>query len=483
MNILNDRFSRMEIKLDIMSQHQRVKKTSNHGDHGDRVIGNLKNRNEYITFTPEPRERAVLNETQSEAAKNIFSNPEHQECDLVAYMTPFFEAILKDIDLNLVYVNGERYPWIETVSGNNLKPDGFVANKCNVIFRPPYAGAPDCTPSRLFGEGIWDIRDSINSIWDAKKKVSNEGYGDLCTYLEICSNDRPKYFDQTDVIFKGVVYDAEEFRLVTSTDSTITKTTVAKWTDAGSYDLMKNFLSVQDPWDSCLYQLCSDLNVTIPVVSDTVGTVEKSSFFLGSGAFGRVYKVNNITNNALFALKIVITNVESNLEKVYGEYELLMKAQKKPHVIPIVNDSFRQGSMKFKDKNVYYAGYLMNAIGTSIIESKTTKTTKVTNTTIYKLLTSLHALHKNGISHGDARIYNAVLIDEVVYWVDFRDVALTAVSTGCASDIKKLLESVGIIFEINEYNLYKANYNIEAKEKEIINMFKNLSKRERLLLI
>mmetsp|Transcript_10104 Transcript_10104/g.12260 ORF Transcript_10104/g.12260 Transcript_10104/m.12260 type:complete len:129 (-) Transcript_10104:92-478(-) len=36
-----------------------------------------------------------------------------------------------------------------------------------------------------------------------------------------------------------------------------------------------------------------------------------------------------------------------------------------------------------------------------------------------KLFTSLNTIHASGYFHGDARIYNAVVVDDEVVWVDF----------------------------------------------------------------
>ena len=55
----------------------------------------------------------------------------------------------------------------------------------------------------------------MNSIWDAKRKVNDEAYGDMCTYLEVCG-DSGRCYDETSMTFKGVLYDAESCHLISS---------------------------------------------------------------------------------------------------------------------------------------------------------------------------------------------------------------------------------------------------------------------------
>jgi len=220
---------------------------------------------------------------------------------------------------------------------------------------------------------------------------------------------------------------------------------------------MKNFLDVKNPWDICLEQLCADMKVRIPgVLTSQTYTEDLGSHFLGCGGFGRVYKVIN-EENINYALKIVIS---MDIYEFSSEYNSLVETQSIPHVIPLVLDSYKYGKKEIYNKEFNYAGYLMKIIGTPI-------TKNIQN--IRKLLESLNLLHKANVSHGDARINNAIFDNEQIYWIDFRMLWTSCAKRAAA--IKALLQSVNI--EISDEELMK--YDVNYKNDTIINeMFINL---------
>ena len=234
-------------------------------DQGSHIKSTLESGGNYIQFQPVIGGKPFLNEAQSQQATGETTGV--HEKFLVAYFTPFFINLVKEVDPNMVFVNSEYYSWLQGLSGDNTnpgKPDGFIVDKSLVNFRGPYKGAFVCA-EQIFGElASWGVRGSINSIWDAKKKVTLAGYADLCNYLRRCG-DGGRCYDGSSMNLKGVVYDAEECYLVKGIGNTITHTTVFNWTDAGSYDLLKTFISHSDPWTKCLHALCDMLGVKVAV--------------------------------------------------------------------------------------------------------------------------------------------------------------------------------------------------------------------------
>jgi len=422
-------------------------------DQGSHIKSTLESGGNYIQFQPVIGGKPFLNEAQSQQATGETTGV--HEKFLVAYFTPFFINLVKEVDPNMVFVNSEYYSWLQGLSGDNTnpgKPDGFIVDKSLVNFRGPYKGAFVCA-EQIFGElASWGVRGSINSIWDAKKKVTLAGYADLCNYLRRCG-DGGRCYDGSSMNLKGVVYDAEECYLVKGIGNTITHTTVFNWTDAGSYDLLKTFISHSDPWTKCLHALCDMLGVkvAVPVTTNAV-TAQFGSSFLGLGACGRVFRVfYPVGDSIVYAMKLVIStdDEQSRINEVENEYEQLNNA-KGEGVIPVVLDSFKSGFVKSNSKTLF-GGYLMSVVGCPLENNKTN---------VKKMLESLNGLHKRGIYHGDARIQNVVQWEDTIYWVDFRTSSLSASNVFCAMDVKQFLESAHVEFNMSVIHRYKDNLNM-----------------------
>ena len=433
-------------------------------DQGLHIKSTLQSGDNYIQFQPQIGKIPFLNEAQSELAKQSLIEGKHENF-LVAYFTPFFINLVKKVDPNMVFVNSEYYSWLQGLSGditNAAKPDGFIMDKSLVNFRGPYKDASVC-PEQIFGElASWGVRCSINSIWDAKKKVSLAGYADLCNYLQRCG-DGGRCYDGSWMNHKGVVYDAEKCYLVKSIRHTITHTTVFNWTDAGSYDLLKEFISHSDPWTKCLYALCDMLGVkvVVPVTTNAVTTAQLGGSFLGSGACGRVFKVfYPIDESITYAMKLVISTdeEEGRIGEVENEFCQLNNA-KGEGVIPVVSDSLKLSSVNLNSKTLLFGGYLMSVVGCPVENNKTN---------VKKMLESLNRLHKRGIYHGDARIQNVVQWEDTIYWVDFRTSSLSASSVFISNDVKQFLESAHVEFDKSVIATYKDNLNMQ----ELLNNIK-----------
>ena len=429
-------------KVDGMTrQNSEPKQSSNHGDLGSHVKTWLTANKKYINYIPSDG-AGFFSEEQQHAAMASMSGNNHEK-HLVGFVTPFFQNMAAEIDANLAFVNSEYYSWMKSLSGescHDTKPDGFLIDKSLVKYRGLYKGA--VAEKCLFGQlADWSTRGSLRLIIDAKKKMSPTGYGDVLTYLK-------RLGDGTDMWYKGIVYDPTEFRLITSQGDQITSTTEGKWTDGGSYNLIKCFIQElnADHWSMCLHALCGHLNVEI-VVPSADDVIDSNAFwgtpYLGAGAHGRVFKVKRMEGgNAgnYVALKVVLViesdelAVERCISDVEKEFTLLAEAKSicSDNIVPVM--SFHRG--KVGCGSISYAGYLMTIVGTPIERNKDN---------YIRILKSLGTLHANSITHGDARIQNVVEYMEKIYWIDFRESKLgVGAMINAQYDIVTFLQSIGI---------------------------------------
>ena len=117
-------------------------------------------------------------------------------------------------------------------------------------------------------------------------------------------------------------------------------------------------------------------------------------------------------------LKTVLTiwNDDSSIEVLLrGEYrrltEILVGEQ---HIFDVVAGSLTE--VCFGD-SLLGLGYLMRAVGEPLDPTKCRGANRLR---VGQLVQSLNVLHLSGIYHGDARVYNALLVvGSQIVWIDF----------------------------------------------------------------
>ena len=203
--------------------------------------------------------------------------------------------------------------------------------------------------------------------------------------------------------------------------------------------------------------------------------------YLGSGKFGRCFKVqienqnqlnetietietsktNNYKTNERMVLKTVLSfNHPKHLQKdiysrVQQEFEKIqiMNENKIPHIITVIPNSFR--TIMFEG-NILGAVYLMKEVGIPL-----TVELCQSQKLLPQLISSLQIIHKNGQYHGDARINNAILYNNEIIWVDL--VYGLSESVGVdpfylrRDDINHLLDSINKNY-IKEFELQIKTY-------------------------
>lgn len=365
--------------------------------------------------------------------------------------------IVNEVDPHLRLVNSEQYKWLKCASRNrncDMKPDLFSAFHPLVEYMAPYENAPNCQVHRLFGKFInWASRSSIHCIWDAKWKIDVQGFGEKCKYLQIAGEDCVD-FNGIALTLKGVLFDVEEFWMISSAGNVIVDVVMRKWAQPGSKQCLLRFLMKEsDPWMKATNTLCERLNETI--LDQTSSQVEYTAF-LGAGANGRVFK---LTSGKV--LKVVLERKRDSVEGEYIIMERCLSRESIAHLIfPIVEGSYRSCDLD----GIICAGYLLQCEGVKI-------SSPVTDDLMMQLVSALVALHLNDVIHGDPRIQNALVIDNQVKWIDFRDSELLTTKVSRRRDVEILFGSLGVKCTREEMEAYT--------ESPDVNKLHNVIRRNR----
>lgn len=323
------------------------------------------------------------------------------ERESVKFLTPVFQKLLDHTNNDLVVVNSEDYPWLKTsgTRANDLKPDLFICHRA-IYERKGGSGSSD---NRRFGIlSDWKLRDCIGAIVEAKIDIDNKAFGEVVTYMmHIHANKGPNFG-------RAVLFGRSEFWLIDFLAGCPAKIVKVQWTDAGSAQAFATF--PKDPkWIKLLRTACEDMCL-----------VAEECSFLGSGAFGRVFKVHRVSEpNRPLALKLVAGG--SDADSLFHEFLSMTAAVAKcpKHVMGVERHSY------ILDGDVSQGGaLLLSQVGKKISISNKHSIQDSWITEYKSIIESLRILHESKITHGDARLANIVKVDGTVKWIDFRGSAV-----------------------------------------------------------
>ena len=342
----------------------------------------------------------------------IVTDCKTSEALLVARITPFLAPLINRE--YRVLVNSETKPWIETLRGHSKyrgKPDLWVGpyyavrplrstqykdeelagkintllsqNPSSYLYGEPYHGT-DRGKADLWYDSIMPIA--------AKLNFDNNALGEAINYTY--------WFSQSPIqpSTRGMLITLDKFYLLHSTKGVVTSITEAKWTDAGSAELMADHFSFDSPWTQAVRELCQKFNVT-PLR------------FLGAGSNGRVFEViDNSSNRCRRALKVALGSRCGPLaEKIpLAEKEQILirwLIEKKPEIVSVLPQSISDFHTLYTDvaqQLPWAGGYLLSPVGESI----NVKSILQEQNGLSDLLQSLRLMHRNGVVHGDPRLPN-----------------------------------------------------------------------------
>ncbi|CAJ1954078.1 unnamed protein product [Cylindrotheca closterium] len=275
---------------------------------------------------------AVLTTEQSGSLLQL--ETEHQ---VVAFLTPFLSAVFQcNGSSNRVLVNSEEYKWLKTSNDEkstySQKPDMFICHKSLYQKRDPFAATGDSKlhqmrrSTDIFGQlSHWHLRRFLSVVLEAKKDISNSAFGQTINYAAHLS-----FEESGPIMVRLVLFDRESFWLVETLRGRASSVRKCRWVDGGSKSRLEKFM-LEDPLIKVLDKACFEL-----------GLVPEENGYLGSGAFGLVFKVCD-QNGVAFALKIV-PDVDDNVAELQKQLSITNEAKRKcPHlIVGAEEDSFRK---------------------------------------------------------------------------------------------------------------------------------------------
>ena len=226
------------------------------------------------------------------------------EKELVALLTPYIESVVLSLPYNdIILVNSESIQWIETFGGrseNFQKPDLFechrsaykkgkkpVADSDAAINAEKYRSQNN-TSSFLFGSCVWSLRESMECIFEAKRKnlSKNEALGEIFPKMINLLKDSIIHQSR-----KCVLFDSQSLYLLVFTQNGLLSSLHFDWTTPGSFVILLDFLNpdATPPWLRVMRSACINLDVEIV----------KEDSFLGQGGTGRAFRVQQrVTNHS-----------------------------------------------------------------------------------------------------------------------------------------------------------------------------------------
>jgi tRNA A-37 threonylcarbamoyl transferase component Bud32 len=319
-------------------------------------------------------------------------------------------------------------------SSTDLKPDGF-ATHCGMFRAKPVSNRHE--DGFLYGVAEKDLFDCL-ILFESKMNITDEAFGQVKQYLQHLQPEKTSV---------AILFDLKSFWLIKNHGSNVVKVDISKWTDKGSKLLFEEFITNNlPPWVSYLTNACNRLKVDV-VVGDS---------YLGCGAFGRVFKVNQ--GEKTFALKVV---EEKNASRLECEHRALTLAQSTGLTASIEGISIEATGS---------AALLLSPVGAPLPYPKKEEE-------VQRLFQHLWMLHHRNVTHGDPRVPNVIVHEGKLLWID-----LVGVRETCASmvrdDVRLLTKSIlGIPGQdkleitiqdlITKYVENQTKENIECLAKEV----------------
>ena len=411
----------MTLQLMSILQPQPPSTSMTNNGYGRTVKNALLEKKAYTTFTGCGSERSVLSvEEVSEARKC------ETEKSLVIFLTPFLQSICDEVGEGMMCLNSERVPWLKTDSGNthnDLKPDLNIIHRAMVCLQ----GEEGTT-----GKPVWQVLESLRVVIEAKSTLDDSGFGETCKYTEIIAQQKYHMSKNKFSTVRGIAIDSDKFILLESNCHSPFVAIEGKLCTPGSFELLKDFFSQDDPLTKSFVILCKELDVR-EIHDKREGWWQS---YLGRGSSGTAFLVKGRTVGNICVLKVAISEQES--DKTKDEFNRLSIAYRTipSSVVEVIDGSFKSGYINVGSWKFYYRGYLMNNVGTPLRSDKLEAEERT------KICCSLNALHCNGIFHGDARVPNVVNIGGNFKWIDFHDTVRASTETAAIYDVKTLMGSM-----------------------------------------
>ncbi|RHY85757.1 hypothetical protein DYB35_013782 [Aphanomyces astaci] len=275
-----------------------------------------------------------------------------KEAALHAMVATFFEDMLGA--LGMVYVNCEQHKWLPQASSGGH----------TVRIGVPEVGLFDCL-----------------IVFECKRVVGDAALGQVARYMENLSTSTG-----------AILFGRESCWLIESHCGIIVKVVTVHWVEEGSKALIREFLAnLVSPWVARLTDACAALDVTVE---------EGCGSYLGRGAHGRVFKVEN-RRRETFAMEVVEKRFSGHLYREQFALEHM-------HVPGVTIDRV-EACTEFATG----AAMLTTPVGSPHPRPNTRHD-------VHGLFCVLKQLHDRSLVHGDPRVSNVIVVEESgeLRWID-----------------------------------------------------------------
>ncbi len=361
----------------------------------------------------------------------------------VALLTPRLMELVATLSPHKVLVNSELIGWIRTeaeVKDFFQKPDLFVCDPVAFLRgKPPRTSDKSSASSKyaaslrtdafLFGSCAWPLRDAVLCVIEAKVKIDlHEALG------EVFSKAQNLLRGTTTAALKCCLFDMEMMYLLSFTSTGLLSSQRFPLSAPGSFQVVADFVlppSTVDPgWLRTMRQLCADFKVA-PVLG---------AAFLGSGAHGKVFRVESLPSAAsassptavvqrtasaasshslsTFALKVVDRRHQDSLDAEHLKLQqLLISACSSITCLPsFVSHAVSRATDSSGEP--IGSGLLLQPVGEWVWAQQPSNSQAV----LFEVLDALLQLHQHNVVHSDARLENLVRVDGGrLVWIDFRE--------------------------------------------------------------
>lgn len=392
-----------------------------------------------FVFHPLANQPAVLSETELATIKGL-----RDEKDVVKFITPYFERMF--LDLGLVVVNSENFPWLVEDMGEKKKPDLYLIpewayTKCTADSKGNLLDV-----NRRFGT----VEDSrlydLVRIFDCKKTVGDHARGECIIHMRCLTSKQMG----NKTITNGAIFSTEFLELLEVDGYVVTRQEIVSWSSAGSTSCIRNSIQYRaSPWYSAPQLLRQHTSESF-VIADPHKIPALNCSFLGAGSLGRVMRLATIDSTGQQQL----TNHAMKVTLESGEKELARERLRlKQHAeVCDCNCMVRPCSDLLLTESL--CGYIMTPVGHSQVSQAQLKREKLA--LFVKVGNALHRLHAHTppIIHGDPRIHNIInsipTADEEehggLFWIDLAK-SPGVLSTDVRDLSNELKFEVGILVE------------------------------------
>ncbi|RHX96932.1 hypothetical protein DYB25_009262 [Aphanomyces astaci] len=305
-----------------------------------------------------------------------------KEAALHAMVATFFEGMLGA--LGMVYVNCEQHKWLPQASSGSpttyLKPDGFATHAA--MYRRATTGRMHASSGHTVRIGVPEVGlfDCL-IVFECKRVVGDAALGQVARYMENLSTSTG-----------AILFGRESCWLIESHCGIIVKVVTVHWVEEGSKALIREFLAnLVSPWVARLTDACAALDVTVE---------EGCGSYLGRGAHGRVFKVEN-RHRETFAMEVVEKRFSGHLYREQFALEHM-------HVPGVTIDRV-EACTEFATG----AAMLTTPVGSPHPRPNTRHD-------VHGLFCVLKELHDRSLVHGDPRVSNVIVVEESgeLRWID-----------------------------------------------------------------